>query len=79
MRQLRDTENYDDLPQIAGLREVLRENLGRVEFTLRRLVEGDAAGRAALRGSDDVPPGFERLVEEYYRNLARGGSGGGGN
>ena len=42
------------------------------------MVEGESTGRAAVRGSDDVPPGFESLVEEYYRNLARSGTGGGG-
>ena len=78
LQGLRDAENYQDLPQIEALRNILRENLGRVEFSLRRIVEGDAAGRAAIRGSDDVPPGFEQLVEEYYRNLARSGAGGGG-
>jgi hypothetical protein len=74
--RLRTAETYQDLPQIAALRETLRENLGRVEFVLRREVRGEAAGRASLRGSDDVPPGFQRLVEEYYRSLARGGGGG---
>ncbi|NNK64795.1 MAG: hypothetical protein HKO98_16460 [Gemmatimonadetes bacterium] len=78
MRQLRDEQNYQDLPQIEALRQVVRENLGRVEFTLRRMVEGESTGRASVRGSDDVPPGFESLVEEYYRNLARSGTGGGG-
>jgi hypothetical protein len=78
LQGLRNAENYEDLPQIEALRDVLRENLGRVEFSLRRMVEGDTAGRAAIRGSDDVPPGFEQLVEEYYRNLARSGAGGGG-
>jgi hypothetical protein len=76
--RLRDVQTYQDLPQVALLRETLRESLGRLEFTLRRQVEGDVAGRAALRGSDDVPPGFRRLVEEYYRSLARGGREGGG-
>jgi hypothetical protein len=78
--RLRNVQTYQDLPQIAILRETLRENIGRVEFSLRRELRGEAAGRAALRGSDDIPPGFRRLVEEYYRSLARGGgSDGGGN
>jgi hypothetical protein len=76
--RLRNVQTYQDLPQIATLREALRESLGRLEFTLRREVRGESTGRAALRGSDDVPPGFQRLVEEYYRSLARGGGDGGG-
>ncbi len=79
LRQLQVDETYGDLPQIAALRGQLTESLGRLEFSLRRQVEGEDTGRAALRGSDDVPPGFRKLVEEYYRALARGnGNGGGG-
>lgn len=78
MRRLQEVESYTDLPQVAALREIVRESLGRVEFSLRRQVEGESRARAAIRGSDAVPPGFESLVEEYYRNLARSGTGGGG-
>ena len=75
MNRLRDTEIYRDLPAIAVLQEDLRQNLRRLEFTLRREVEGDGAGRASLSGSDEVPAGFRQLVEEYYRSLARGEEG----
>ena len=76
--ELRDPETYGDLPQIAALQEQLRESLRRLEFLLRREVEGDGPGRAALTGSDEVPAGFRQMVEEYFRNLARRGGGGGG-
>lgn len=76
MAQLQDPETYGDLPQVAALQELIRENLMRLEFQLRREVEGDGQGQAALTGSDDVPPGFRRMVEEYFRNLARRGGGG---
>ena len=68
---------YGDLPQIALLQEQIQDNLMRLEFILRREIEGEAPGRAALTGSDEVPEGFRRLVEEYFRNLARRGGGGG--
>jgi hypothetical protein len=78
METLRDPEVYGDLPQVAILQEQIRESLKRLEFQLRREVEGDAPGRAALSGSDEVPAGFRSMVEEYFRNLARRGGGGGG-
>jgi hypothetical protein len=78
MEALGDPEVYGDLPQIASLQEQIRESLRRLEFSLRREVEGEDRGRAALGGSDEVPAGFRELVEEYFRNLARGGRGGGG-
>jgi hypothetical protein len=76
MEALQDPANYGDLPQIAALQEQIRENLRRLEFRLRREVEGEGAGQAALTGSDEVPEGFRSLVEEYFRNLARRGGGG---
>ena len=76
MEELGDPETYGDLPQIALLQEQIRENLRRLEFTLRREIEGETPGRAALTGSDEVPEGFRKLVEEYFKNLARRGGGG---
>jgi len=73
---LQDPEVYGDLPQIALLQARIQENLRRLEFLLRREVEGENAGRAALTGTDDVPAGFRKMVEEYFKNLARGGGGG---
>ena len=55
-----------------------KSGLRRMEFLLRREVEGESAGRAALTGTDDVPTGFRKLVDEYFKNLAGKGRGGGG-
>ncbi len=70
MERLQDPRVFEDLPQVALLQEAIRESLGRLEFSLRREVRGDAAP-AALSGGDAVPERFRRLVEEYYRQLAR--------
>ncbi|MCJ7630250.1 MAG: hypothetical protein MUO50_17895, partial [Longimicrobiales bacterium] len=78
LEALQDPDVYGDLPQIALLQAQIRENMKRVEFLLRREVEGESAGRAALTGTDEVPAGFRRMVEEYFKNLARGGGGGAG-
>jgi hypothetical protein len=43
------------------------------EFALRREVEGPDREKLFLSGSQDVPAGWQRLVEEYYRSLARQG------
>ncbi|HSG49676.1 MAG TPA: hypothetical protein VLA43_17775 [Longimicrobiales bacterium] len=70
LRRLQDPEVLRDLPQVAVLQEAIRESLGRLEFSLRRDVRGDDAP-ATLGGAEAVPDGFRRLVEEYYRRLAR--------
>jgi hypothetical protein len=76
LEELQDPETYGDLPQIEMLQGRIQENLKRMEFLLRREVEGERPGRAALTGSDEVPAGFRKMVEEYFKNLARRGGGG---
>ncbi len=76
LRDLQDGRVWSDLPQVEALQETLRQSLGRLEFTLRRIVEGEDSDRAALSGNAAVPEGYRRLVDEYYRALARGGGGG---
>jgi hypothetical protein len=56
---------------LAAIHEDMLDQLKRIEFGLRREVEGEADRRATLTGSDDVPDGYRTLVEEYYRSLAR--------
>jgi hypothetical protein len=56
---------------IAALQAAVVDGLKTYEFTLRRLVLGAEKDRLFLSGSDDVPEGYRKLVEEYYRALAR--------
>ena len=77
MERLQAEDVYADPSQLANLHEDILNQLKRLEFGLRRDVEGEADRRATLTGSDEVPDGYRRLVEEYYRTLARSGSGSG--
>ena len=70
--QLTNARPYTDLPELERLQSALQENLQRLEFRLRREVEGDGSDRAVLNGSDEVPDGFRSMVEEYFRALSRG-------
>ncbi|MDZ7780996.1 MAG: DUF4175 family protein [Gemmatimonadota bacterium] len=73
MERLAQEGAYDDPTQVAQLQAEALEALKRLEFGLRREVEGETPQRATLGGSDDVPDGYRALVEEYYRTLAREG------
>ncbi|MCA1789295.1 MAG: hypothetical protein LC667_05385, partial [Thioalkalivibrio sp.] len=73
MERLAQEGAYDDPVQVAQLQAEALDALKRLEFGLRRDVEGEGPQRARLTGSDDVPEGYRALVEEYYRMLARGG------
>ncbi len=79
MERFQEDGIYADPAALADLHEDMLNRLKRLEFGLRRDVEGEADRRATLTGNDEVPDGYRRLVEEYYRALARGGSGSGGN
>jgi hypothetical protein len=77
MQRLQGNGIYDDPTQVALLQDEILETLKRLEFGLRRQVEGGSDGPASLAGSGDVPDEYRRLVEEYYRKLAASGRGGG--
>ena len=78
-RRLQDEDIYADPQALAELHGDMLDRLKMMEFGLRREVEGEVERRATLTGGDEVPDGYRRLVEEYYRSLARGGNGPGGN
>ena len=79
MQRFQEDGIYTDPGALADLHEDMLNRLKRLEFGLRREVEGEGDRRATLSGSDEVPDGYRNLVEEYYRALARGGSRRGGN
>ncbi len=76
MRRLQDEGTYADPVNLASLQDEVVQALKRLEFSLRREVETTSRQRATLSGSDDVPEGYRKMVEEYYKALAKGGSGG---
>jgi hypothetical protein len=65
-RAVSDRDALDKLQQgiIAGLKEF--------EFGLRRKFEGEDKEKVLLNGSDQVPPAYRKMVEEYYRSLSSG-------
>ena len=80
LEQMSDERLLTDPRALAGIHEEMLDRLKRIEFTLRREVEGEADRSApTLTGTDEVPDGYRTLVEEYYRSLARGGTAGAGN
>ncbi len=71
LRSLDRERVYKDAAELARLQAQVLEGLKQLEFGLRRELEGEAVDRAFLSGSEDVPTGFRKLVEEYYRALSR--------
>jgi hypothetical protein len=61
--------NNDPLA-LEALRAKVIEGLRQFEYRLWRDIEGEGGERLFLAGSDEVPPGYRELVEEYYKSLA---------
>ncbi len=70
LEALQRTRVYGDPVELARLQDEVIQGLRRFEFSLRRSMD-DQDGRVFLSGSDEVPPEFKDLVEEYYRALSR--------
>ena len=70
LRQLDDPRVYQNVSELQRLQSIVAEGLKRFEFSLRRQAEADA-NTIVLSGSDEVPEEFRKLVQEYYRSLAR--------
>jgi hypothetical protein len=74
--RLRDLERdrpYGDPRGLAELQAQVIQELKEFEYVLRRELGAGESRRLLLTGSDEVPPGYRSLVEEYYRALAEQG------
>jgi len=71
MRELESQRVYNDPEEAERLQAAVADGLKAFEFALRRRIEGDRPDQLRVGGSDDVPEGFRKLVEEYYRSLGR--------
>jgi hypothetical protein len=70
LRELQDNRIYQDVAELQKTQEFVAEGLKRFEFDLRRKLQAEEGG-VVLSGTDQVPEEFRKLVEQYYRSLAR--------
>jgi hypothetical protein len=71
LRTLEGGAPWGDAQDLERLQAAIVDRLKQYEFGLRRDVLGADRDRLFLSGSDEVPESYRRLVEEYYRSLAR--------
>jgi len=79
LRRLEHSAALNDPQAMERLQRDVLDRLKAFEFALRRQFEADPRTRPVVGASDQVPPRFRELVEEYYRSLARPNRPGGGN
>jgi len=74
LRTLEVLESLDPIGDPRGmeqLAEAVIPGLKEFEYMLRRQIGGADMEQLFLSGSDEVPPEYRELVEEYYRLLSR--------
>jgi hypothetical protein len=56
---------------LEALQAAVVDGIKQFEYRLRRELGLGDEQKLLLSGSDEVPDGFRKMVEEYYRSLAR--------
>jgi uncharacterized protein DUF4175 len=71
LHRLDDPRLYGEPRGLAQLVAQVVQGLKSAEFAMRREMEGPDREKVFLSGTQDLPPGWQALVEEYYRSLSR--------
>ena len=70
LRALGDAKSYNDPARLQDLYSSAVEKFKALEFEIRKKV--DTTNEALfLSGSDEVPPKYKDLIQEYYRALSK--------
>jgi hypothetical protein len=77
LRQMTPDQMKQNPKGLSELSATALEKLKKLEFDLRKRVD-TTNDQLFLSGSDDVPATFQALISEYYRQLSKKTSGGGG-
>ena len=70
MRALDNERVLNNPDEVLALQSSVIEGLKAYEYALRRQIEGTSKDKLFLGGNDDVPEGFRKLVEDYYKSLS---------
>jgi hypothetical protein len=76
LRALGDEKNYGDPEALQRLYGTALDKFKALEFEIRKRVD-TTNEQLFLSGSDEAPPKYKNLIQEYYRTLSKKASGGG--
>jgi hypothetical protein len=71
LEALQRDRTYANPQEVARLLTNVVDGAKQFEYSLRRELQGEDAEQLFLSGSDEVPEGFRKMVEEYYKSLSR--------
>jgi hypothetical protein len=75
LRQLESGQAYENLTDLQQLQSAALTKAQQLELNLRKRLD-TTNDQLFLSGSEDVPPQFKSLIEEYYRRLSKKTGGG---
>ena len=67
---VKDPDHFKNREMLANIQQEIAAGFKDVEFGIRQKLEGDPRDKLHLSGSEQVPPAYRKLVEEYYRSLS---------
>ena len=70
LRALGDERNYQNMGNLEQLYSTAVDRFKALEFELRKRTDTSNA-QLYLSGSEDVPPNFRGLIQDYYRALSK--------
>ncbi len=70
LQGLATDRNFKDPMGLADLTAQVSNDIKMLEYALRREADGDRPA-LQLSGSEELPPGYRAMVEEYYRTLGK--------
>ncbi len=70
LQGLASDRNFKDPLGLAELTGQVADDIKMLEYVLRREADGERP-TLQLSGSEELPPGYRAMVEEYYRTLGR--------
>jgi hypothetical protein len=77
LRALGDERNYQNMGNLESLYSAAVDKFKSLEFELRKRTD-TTNEQLYLSGSEDLPPNFRALIQEYYRTLSKQPKGKGG-
>lgn len=70
LQELASDRNFKDPLGLADLTAQVAGDIKMLEYVLRREADGDRPA-LQLSGSEELPPGYRAMVEEYYKTLGK--------
>jgi hypothetical protein len=71
LRELqRNGEHFQNRELLASIQQDIAAGFKDIEFGIRKTLDKESTDKLHLSGSEQLPPGYRKMVEEYFRSLS---------